>query len=139
MFSSWWSKGSSSFSCESGPEVRLNGAILGAGSFTQLFNGNQKNPDKTPVSIFVSSDLHSGSAAVKKLKTLKHPCVITFVDAQETEKAVLCATETVEPLLMHLNQDLEHRDQYLAWGIFQVKVWLFHLEMWLFHLEIGIL
>ena len=121
MFSSWWSKASGgAFSCDLGTEIKLNGLILGAGAFTQLHSGTNKQTSQN-VSVFVASeDLSSASGAVKKIKTLKHPSVITFIDAQETEKAVLLATESVEPLMLHLNKDLEHRDQYLAWGVLQV-------------------
>ena len=106
MFSSWWSKGSTgSFSCELGQEVKLNGLILGAGAFGQLHSGSQ-NKIQNNVSIFVASEsmISSGSSAVKKLKTLRHPSVITFIDSHESDKAVLLATEPVEPLLMHLNK-----------------------------------
>ena len=122
MFSSWWSKASGgAFSCDLGTEVRLNGIVLGAGAFGQLHEGTNKQNGQS-VSVFVASnDISSASGAVKKIKTLKHPSVITFIDAQETEKAVLLAIEAVEPLMLHLNKDIEHRDQYLAWGVLQVK------------------
>ena len=106
MFSSWWSKGSTgSFSCELGQEIKLNGLILGAGAFGQLHSGSQ-NKIQNNVSIFVASEsmISSASSAVKKLKTLRHPSVITFIDSHESDKAVLLATEPVEPLLMHLNK-----------------------------------
>ena len=107
MFSSWWSKASGgAFSCDSGPEVKLNGLVLGAGAFTQLHSGTNKQTNQN-VSVFVASEnLSSASSAVKKIKTLKHPSVITFIDAQETEKAVLLATEPVEPLMLHLDKDI---------------------------------
>ena len=62
-------------------------------------------------------------AAVKRLKTLRHPSVLTYVHSVETDKAVLLATEPVAPLQEHLEQLLDRgpkRDNYLAWGIFQV-------------------
>ena len=64
-------------------------------------------------------------AAVKRLKTLRHPSVLTFVHSVETDKAVLLATEPVEPLQEHLEQLLDRgpkRENYLAWGIFQVPI-----------------
>ena len=103
MFSSWWSKGSSAFSCDLGPEIPLNGRILGAGSFGQFHRGTQKSTSQS-VSIFVSSDsIEAASSTIKKLKTLRHPSVVLYIDSQENEKAVLCATETVEPLYIHLS------------------------------------
>ena len=64
-------------------------------------------------------------AAVKRLKTLRHPSVLTYVHSVETDKAVLLATEPVEPLQEHLEQLVDRgpkRDNYLAWGIFQVII-----------------
>eukprot|EP00090_Calanus_glacialis_P001999 TRINITY_DN11500_c0_g1_i1.p1 TRINITY_DN11500_c0_g1~~TRINITY_DN11500_c0_g1_i1.p1 ORF type:complete len:779 (-),score=257.03 TRINITY_DN11500_c0_g1_i1:196-2532(-) len=84
-----------------------------------------------PVSIF-SCDAKDGAsatqldvarAAVKRLKTLRHPSVLTFVQSVETEKVVLLATEPVSPLAEHLELLVDRgpkRDNYLAWGIFQV-------------------
>ena len=63
-------------------------------------------------------------AAVKRLKTLRHPSVLTYIQSVETEKIVLLATEPVTPLAEHLEQLVDRgpkRDNYLAWGIFQVK------------------
>ena len=63
-------------------------------------------------------------AAVKRLKTLRHPSVLTYVHSVETDKSVLLATEPVSPLQEHLEQLVDRgpkRDNYLAWGIFQVE------------------
>ena len=49
--------------------------------------------------------------------------MLTYVHSVETDKAVLLATEPVAPLQEHLEQLLDRgpkRDNYLAWGIFQV-------------------
>ena len=62
---------------------------------------------------------------MKRLKTLRHPSVLTFVQSVETEKVVLLATEPVSPLAEHLEQLVDRgpkRDNYLAWGIFQVGI-----------------
>jgi len=82
------------------------------------------------ISVFVCDDpsrLAAASAAVKRLKTLRHPAVLTFVEAVETETKVMVATEAVTPLSRHLDE-LDRkgvrgapREQYLAWGVFQVK------------------
>jgi len=39
--------------------------------------------------------------------------------AVESEKAVLLATEPVEPLLSHL-KNFQNNEAYLAWGLYQV-------------------
>ena len=77
MFSSWWSKSSTAFSCDLGQEVNLNNRTLGAGAFGQINEGIHKATNNK-VSIFVCSDTESStftaaSSAVKKLKTLRHP------------------------------------------------------------------
>ena len=64
-------------------------------------------------------------AAVKRLKTLRHPSVLTYLHSVETDKSVLLATEPVSPLQEHLEQLVDRgpkRDNYLAWGIFQVTI-----------------
>jgi hypothetical protein len=127
MFSSWWSKGTlGSFSCDLGPVVETSRLVIGAGAFG-LHSGTQKSGSQGPVSIFVCSEadgptLAAAAGTVKKLKTLRHPSVILFIDAHESDKAVLLATEPVEPLLIHLKNEIEHQDQYLAWGILQVYI-----------------
>ena len=46
--------------------------------------------------------------------------MVLYIDSQETDKAILCATEYVEPLSIHLNREIEPQEQYLSWGILQV-------------------
>ena len=131
MFSSWWNKSSAgSFSCDFGDPVQLNGLTIGAGAFG-LHSGTQKS-NQTPVSVFVCSEtdgptLASAAGSVKKLKTLRHPSVILFIDAHESDKAVLLATESVQPLLIHLQKSFDLEDAYLAWGILQVSLFLSYL------------
>ena len=65
---------------------------------------------------------------MKRLKTLRHPSVLTYLDSLEVEgKSVHLATERVRPLSSHL-EELDRdgvrgapRDDYLAWGLFQVS------------------
>ena len=82
MFSSWWSKSSASnFSCDLGAQVE-GGHTLGAGVFA-LHSGTRKS-NGSPVSVFVCSDndkFSSAIIAVKRLKTLRHPSVVTFADS----------------------------------------------------------
>lgn len=84
------------------------------------------------VSVFVF-DIKNGSdtqlevakGAVKRLKTLRHPSVLTYLDSLESDKVLYLATEYVEPLSMHLEKlalDGPQKDLYIAWGIFQITV-----------------
>jgi len=84
-----------------------------------------------PVSIFVcdsksgasNTQLDVARSAVKRLKTLRHPSVLTFIAECDSPTSVLLATEPVSPLSEHLGEILDRgpkREYYLAWGIFQV-------------------
>lgn len=98
-------------------------------SIWSLHKGKRKTTGED-VSIFVmdfrnnnSNKLEIAKNAVKRLKTLRHPSILTYLDSHETDKAVFLATEYVEPLSSHLTEvskDVRQRDQYLSWGIFQV-------------------
>ncbi|KAL7729324.1 hypothetical protein ACLKA6_008901 [Drosophila palustris] len=82
------------------------------------------------VSVFVY-DVRSGSdtkcelakAALKRLKTLRHPSILQYLDSLETDKMLYVATEAVEPLgtyFTKLATDNVQKGLYLAWGIFQI-------------------
>lgn len=83
------------------------------------------------VSVFVFEIKNGGEAqveivraAVKRLKTLRHPSVLTYLDNLETDKTIYLATERVEPLQTRLFKNSlpagQQRDLYLSWGIFQI-------------------
>ncbi|XP_072929974.1 N-terminal kinase-like protein [Epargyreus clarus] len=62
-------------------------------------------------------------ASLKKLKSMRHPSILQYLDSCETEKFLYLATENVEPLATHIeNMTLEgsQKDLFLAWGIFQI-------------------
>lgn len=64
-------------------------------------------------------------ASVKRLKTLRHPSILTYVDSLESEKVLYLATEYVDPLKDHLEKlslENQQKDLYIAWGIFQITV-----------------
>ncbi|XP_039490641.1 N-terminal kinase-like protein isoform X2 [Drosophila santomea] len=82
------------------------------------------------VSVFVY-DIRSGSdtkcelakAALKRLKTLRHPSILQYLDSLETDKMLYVATEAVDPLgtyFAKLGSDNVQKGLYLAWGIFQI-------------------
>lgn len=103
-----------------GSNVGGTGAGVGAGA---------GDPE---VSVFVY-DLRQGTeakselakGALKRLKTLRHPSILQYLDSLETDKMLYVATELVEPLGTHINKmatDGPQKDLYLAWGIFQITV-----------------
>lgn len=64
-------------------------------------------------------------ASLKRLKTMRYPSVLHFLDSCETDKYLYVATEYVEPLATHLeNLKLQgqQRDNFISWGIFQITV-----------------
>lgn len=88
------------------------------------------------VSVFVletknstDTQLDIAKAAVKRLKTLRHPSILTYLDSLESEKIIYLATEYVEPLSYHLEKlelDSQQKELYIAWGIFQITVSRMH-------------
>ncbi|XP_031353468.1 N-terminal kinase-like protein isoform X2 [Photinus pyralis] len=94
-----------------------------------LHKGKKKGTSED-VSVFMY-DIKSGSetqldiakAAVKRLKTLRHPSVLTYLDSLESDKVLYLASESVEPLAYHLESltmEGAQKDLYIAWGIFQI-------------------
>ena len=63
-------------------------------------------------------------ASLKRIKTLRHPSVLQFVDSFENDKVIYVATEYVEPLGFYLDKIPSdgRRDLYLAWAVFQITV-----------------
>ncbi|XP_008207719.1 N-terminal kinase-like protein isoform X2 [Nasonia vitripennis] len=69
--------------------------------------------------------LEIARAAVKRLKTLRHPSILAYLDSLETDKTIYLATERVEPLHNRLSRVADigegsKRELYLSWGIFQI-------------------
>lgn len=100
-------------------------------SIWSLFRGKRKGSNDE-VSVF-TYDIKNGSdiklelarAALKRLKTLRHPSILQFLDSLESDKVLYVATEPVEPLGTHIGNlaaQGPQRDLYLAWGIFQITV-----------------
>ncbi|XP_058063107.1 N-terminal kinase-like protein [Anopheles bellator] len=100
-----------------------------AKSIWALHRGKRKATNDE-VSVF-TYDIRNGTeiklelakVAVKRLKTLRHPSILQFLDSLETDKVLYVATESVEPLGTHFNglgSDGPQRDLYLSWGIFQI-------------------
>ncbi|KAL5285470.1 SCYL1 family protein [Megaselia abdita] len=99
-------------------------------SIWSLHRAKRKNSNEE-VSVFVyeisknasEAKLELAKASVKRLKTLRHPSILQFLDSLETDKMLYVATESVEPLGNHINQlssEGPQKDLYLAWGVFQI-------------------
>lgn len=110
---------------------------LGDKSIWKLHRAKKKGTDEE-VSVFMfdiknssETQLDVARSSVKRLKTLRHPSILTYLDSLETDKMIFMATEYVIPLQLRLEKlsqidtkdrqlAEQQRDLYLAWGIFQI-------------------
>jgi len=95
-----------------------------------LNKGKKKNTTQE-VSIFeflINDDIPGGEtrsalakSAVKHLKTLKHPNILSFLESSEVKSIIYLSTEYVEPLQSFIssqnNLNTDIMKQYIAWGI----------------------
>ncbi|XP_043214943.1 N-terminal kinase-like protein [Amphibalanus amphitrite] len=97
-------------------------------SFWRLHKGRRKGTTQD-VSVFVCdakdspAQLELAKTAVKRLKTLRHPGVVTYIDSTETDKLVYLATEPVTPLeewLENCSVTAKQRDLAISWGLLQI-------------------
>ncbi|XP_076442467.1 N-terminal kinase-like protein isoform X2 [Babylonia areolata] len=96
-------------------------------SLWALHSGKKKGSGD-PVSIFTfdvkaasESQVQTAKGAVKRLKTLRHPNILTFLDAVETDKVIYFATEPVVPLENYLqNNSDSHNETAISWGLHQI-------------------
>ncbi|XP_067877949.1 N-terminal kinase-like protein isoform X2 [Heterodontus francisci] len=95
----------------------------------QLHQGKKKGTSD-PVSVFVydikpSSDEQTqvAKAAFKRLKTLRHPNILSFTDGLEAEKCLYIVTEPVTSLVTYLKTKEtagELNEQEISWGLHQI-------------------
>ncbi|KAI8971405.1 armadillo-type protein [Pilobolus umbonatus] len=88
-----------------------------------LHHGTKKE-DGSPVSIFVfdrnkSRDrVQLARNAFKRIRTLRHPDILRYLDGIETEQTIMFATEPVEPLSNQINQD--PNPNLILWGLYKI-------------------
>ncbi|KAI1295404.1 putative inactive serine/threonine-protein kinase scy1 [Halotydeus destructor] len=95
-----------------------------------LHEGKKKSTQE-PVSIFRhevkpgrEDAFEKAKASVKRLKTLRHPNIMTYIDSLETEKFVCVVTEHVQPLdkyIQNSNFTSEQKRLAISWGLYQVS------------------
>ncbi|XP_048733634.2 N-terminal kinase-like protein isoform X2 [Ostrea edulis] len=96
-------------------------------SIWTLHYGKKKGTGE-PVTIFAfdvktssESQVQVAKGAFKRIKTLRHPNIVCFLDGVETDKVIYFATEAVVPLENYLNDSNENRNlMAISWGIHQV-------------------
>ncbi|CAO3585997.1 unnamed protein product [Absidia cylindrospora] len=78
--------------------------------FWSLHHGTKKE-DGSPVSMFVfdcskhRDRIQMAGNAFKRLRTLRHPDLLKYLDGVENEQAIMFVTDPVEPLSNQLAQD----------------------------------
>ncbi|KAG8438069.1 hypothetical protein GDO86_008670 [Hymenochirus boettgeri] len=95
--------------------------------------GIQKGKKKTggdAVSVFTyevrpgtEEQTQAAKTAIKRIKTLKHPNILSYVDGLETEKCLYIVTEPVTPLEAYMKSRADKgvvSDLEISWGLHQI-------------------
>ncbi|KAM8848597.1 N-terminal kinase-like protein [Synchiropus picturatus] len=90
----------------------------------------KKKANGEPVSVFVyevaqgtEQQTQLAKAAFKRMKTLRHPNILAYVDGLETDKSLYLVTEQVTPLAIHLQTPAEKGgagELEVSWGLHQI-------------------
>ncbi|KAF5896025.1 N-terminal kinase-like protein [Clarias magur] len=114
-----------------------------------LHRGKRKTTGE-PVSVFLyevaqgtEEQTQLAKAAFKRMKTLRHPNILAYVDGLETEKSLYLVTEPVTPLAAHLKTQAEKGgsgELEISWGLHQIVKALSFLvnDCHLLHNNLGI-
>ena len=64
--------------------------------------------------------------ALRKLRTTRHPDVLKFMDAIESDSTIYIMTERVRPLsavlTQYSNKAVQEREDWLLWGLQRISV-----------------
>ncbi|XP_052057692.1 N-terminal kinase-like protein isoform X1 [Mytilus californianus] len=98
-------------------------------SIWTLHKGKKKGSGD-PVSVFAfdvkansESQVQIAKASFKRIKTLRHPNILTFLDGIETDKVIYFATEPVTPLETYIREcssEGSTNELAISWGLHQV-------------------
>ena len=90
--------------------------------------------DGSPISVFEFDGNQPGKRtylplaknALRKLRTIRHPDVLKFLDAVETDTTVYIMTERVRPLAPAIQEraskSAQEKEDWLLWGIHRISV-----------------
>ncbi|XP_043931699.1 N-terminal kinase-like protein [Protopterus annectens] len=100
----------------------------GTAGIWSLHRGKRKSTGE-PVSIFVyevkpnsEEQTQVAKSAFKRLKTLRHPNILSYIDGLETDKSLYIVTEPVTPLSIYLKSKTDSgglNDLEISWGLYQ--------------------
>ncbi|CAO3638425.1 unnamed protein product [Cunninghamella blakesleeana] len=83
-----------------------------------------KREDGSSVSIFVfdcnknRDKIQLAKNTFKRLRTLRHPDLLKYLDGVETDQAIMFVTDPVEPLSNQLNQNPDQN--LILWGLYKI-------------------
>ncbi|KAL1930747.1 hypothetical protein VTP01DRAFT_10909 [Rhizomucor pusillus] len=92
-------------------------------SIWSLHHGTKKD-DGSKVSIFAfdctksRDNIQLARNAFKRMRTIRHPDLLRYLDGVESEQAIMFVTDPVEPLSNQLNQDPD--PNLILWGLYKV-------------------
>lgn len=66
------------------------------------------------------SHLSLAKNALRKLRTIRHPDVLKFIDVVETDTTIHIVTERVQPLSKALHNGPQSKEDWLIWGLHRV-------------------
>lgn len=99
---------------------------LDSKSVWTLYHGKKRTNGEI-VTIFICDgktsspdELQLAKTGHKRLKTLRHPNIIKYLDGFESENLVYVVTEPVTPLLNFLDEEDGRNANLLTWGLYQV-------------------
>ncbi|KAI6044640.1 armadillo-type protein [Pisolithus marmoratus] len=93
-----------------------------------------KRDDGTPVSVFEYDLIHPlnkstlplAKNVLRKLRTIRHPDILKFMDVVESDSAIFIMTERVRPLQNALqampSRGSQEREEWLLWGLHRISV-----------------
>ncbi|KIJ52672.1 hypothetical protein M422DRAFT_156332 [Sphaerobolus stellatus SS14] len=87
-----------------------------------------KRDDSSPVSVFVfdasqgnkRSQLPLAKNALRKLRTIRHPDVLKFIDVVETDTTIQIVTERVQPLEKAFTTAPQAKQDWIVWGLHRI-------------------
>lgn len=91
------------------------GKKKGTGEILSVFVHDVKSSSEDKV--------QTAKVALRRLKTLRHPNILRFIDALESETVIYLVTEPVRPLEVQLNEE-EKSDLAISWGLHQITAGL---------------
>ncbi|KAJ2653639.1 Nuclear aminoacylation-dependent tRNA export pathway component [Coemansia sp. RSA 1250] len=103
-----------------GEKLEFPGKTLWQVHLAQSTNGKQE------ATVFVfdkgqgASHTAAAQNALKRMRTLRHPNMLKYLEGVETAEAIYIATEAVVPLVMDLGVKRDGSDELIKWGLFKV-------------------